>query len=177
MLLGVFLVGMTGTVIIMKLLVGHGGAVEVPSLTGMSFDEARLRCKELGLYVQETSRQFNPKQKKDTILSQKPEAGITTKRENTIEVVVSSGSEPITVPHLEGMSVNDARNRLQNAGLKVGKEIPSFSESVEKGRVISTNPPANDPATKGKAIDLYVSSGKAKDPSDNMKSYQDELGD
>jgi eukaryotic-like serine/threonine-protein kinase len=177
MLLGVFLVGMTGTVILMNLVVGHGGEVEVPNLVGMSFDDARLKCKGMNLYVQETARQFNPKQKKDTIMSQKPGAGISTKRENTIEVVVSGGAEPSTVPHLEGMTVSEAKDRLKNAGLKVGREIPAFSEDVEKGRVIASVPPANDPVSKGKSIDLYISSGKVKDPSDKMKSYQDELGE
>ena len=74
----------------------------------------------------------------------------------TVFVLVYFGStdqEPIVVPDVSNMSVTDAANLLVEKGFDVEKEYKyEASETIEEGRVVKTEPPANRKATFYKPI-------------------------
>jgi beta-lactam-binding protein with PASTA domain len=63
------------------------------------------------------------------------------------------------VPQVESLSVNQARQRLDNAGLDVtlGKQV--FSSGVPDGKVASTDPDVGTSLRKGSTVVLHVSKG------------------
>lgn len=67
--------------------------------------------------------------------------------------------ERVTVRDLSGMSLEEAERQLQEMGLEVGERTEEFSDTVEAGMVISTDPPAGDEVEKGSSVTLVVSKG------------------
>ena len=68
-----------------------------------------------------TSEVTNPDVPAGQVISQTPGAGEKVKEQRTIHLVVSKGVGDITVPDLSGLTVDQARQRLKDVGLVVGK--------------------------------------------------------
>ncbi|MEU9520973.1 Stk1 family PASTA domain-containing Ser/Thr kinase [Streptomyces sp. NPDC048224] len=63
------------------------------------------------------------------------------------------------VPPLLSKSEAQARDRLDDAGLDVGKVKHAYSDTVERGKVISTDPGVGDRIRKNDSVSLTVSDG------------------
>jgi eukaryotic-like serine/threonine-protein kinase len=94
----------------------------------------------------------------DRVATQKPQPGEEAKEGSTVTIIVSSGRGDATVPGVLGQKQSDAEKAMKDAGFEtdVRKET---SDTVPKGRVISTSPPENSQLEKGKTVVLVVSSG------------------
>ncbi|MBS4193937.1 Stk1 family PASTA domain-containing Ser/Thr kinase [Lederbergia citri] len=68
----------------------------------------------------------------------------------------------VEIPDVSGKEYDDAVFLLVDAGLKIGKKIPTASDEVLEGEVIKTNPKAGREVKKGYTVDVYISSGKEK---------------
>ena len=67
-------------------------------------------------------------------------------------------SEQIEVPNVVGQTQDSAANLLQASGFKVSVE-QSYSDSVEKGKVISQDPTSGSKKAKGTTVKITVSQG------------------
>ncbi len=63
------------------------------------------------------------------------------------------------VPPLLSKTEAEARDRLDDAGLDVGKVRHAYSDTVERGKVISTDPGVGDRIRKNDSVSLTVSDG------------------
>jgi serine/threonine-protein kinase len=75
-----------------------------------------------------------------------------------VDIKISQGPEPRTIPDLEGAPRADAEADLGELGLKVAVQ-EEFSDDVEAGFVTRTDPPAGQRVAKGGPITVYVSKG------------------
>ena len=66
----------------------------------------------------------------------------------------------IQVPNLIGLSEQQARNAVADAGLRVGDVSYEASEDAEKDRVIEQEPNRDEFVEDGTSVDFVVSSGK-----------------
>jgi eukaryotic-like serine/threonine-protein kinase len=80
-----------------------------------------------------------------------------------IVVVVSSGPGNATVPPTLGQSCTAAAQTIQNAGFQT-QTINQYSNDVQNGNVISTDPGGNSPQAKGSTVKIYCSSGASPSP-------------
>jgi beta-lactam-binding protein with PASTA domain len=71
-------------------------------------------------------------------------------------VVVSRGAPTIPVPDLLGMSVADARTRLEAEGLQVGTVTRRRTAESNPGTVVGQKPAAGTLAAPGTVVDLIV---------------------
>jgi serine/threonine-protein kinase len=76
-----------------------------------------------------------------------------------VYIFLSNDTETVEVPSVVGATEQEARDKLKEVGLEVGKVTPQASPDVEKDRVISTNPSARTKVNKGSTVDLVISSG------------------
>jgi len=77
-------------------------------------------------------------------------------------IIVSTKTKNIEVPNVEGMSVKEAINILQDAGFTVSDEQEGLSsKDVPVGDVVKTSPLAGTERKKGSNIKIYVSTGDA----------------
>ncbi|BCB03308.1 Stk1 family PASTA domain-containing Ser/Thr kinase [Bacillus sp. KH172YL63] len=72
------------------------------------------------------------------------------------------GPKEIKVPDVTGKDMTKAVSMIVSDGFVVGETKEQASDSVPEGQVIRTNPKAGRLANEGSAIDVYVSTGKAK---------------
>jgi eukaryotic-like serine/threonine-protein kinase len=134
-----------------------GNRVDVPDVTGKTLSTAtnELRAQEL-----EPSPVFEVSKdvKKGRVISQDPSAGSRVKKNSSVTLHVSAGVGTATVPEVEGKSQADAEQALQQAGFNF-KTKNAYSDTVAKGQVISSDPPAGESHTKGSTVTLTVSKG------------------
>ena len=143
--------------------------VEVPDFTATTnVSEARveeqLAAKGLKLDAREDSDSSKPK---GTITKQNPRGGKKVAKGSTVSVWFSTGPQSVAVPDVSNKSQDDAKSILEAAGFKVGNVRTVDNASIEKDKVVSTDPAANSKQTKGTIITLYISSGMTQIP-DNL---------
>src|SRR5699024_487288 len=77
---------------------------------------------------------------------------------STIRLVVAAPEGPVAVPNVTGQSLSDAQKALEEAGFG-HTPTREHSDSVEEGRVIRTEPAANEKIERGTTVTIVVSSG------------------
>ncbi len=77
-----------------------------------------------------------------------------------VTVYVSTGREPVAVPALANLSVDDAKAKLVEAGLTPGVENRVDSANAPAETILSTSPEAGTSVTVGSTVDLNISSGE-----------------
>lgn len=139
----------------------HEGAV--PSLTGMSIEEARQTLEKAGFNLaEEIEYSLSDKVDEGNIITQNPEAGKTVPKKTEITVVVSIGSSggDIAVPDVRNKSTDDAIEAVMEEGLTY-VIIEENSDSVPKDHIIRQLPEAGTKVNKSDYVTLFISIGKA----------------
>jgi serine/threonine-protein kinase len=131
---------------------------DVPKLKGLTVEEAQVALAAANLALGETTQAYDDKVKKDDVISSSPKAGTSVKRDTKVDVKVSKGPEPVTMPEVVGTDGDTAEKQLADLGLEVDRSN-KFSETVPKGQVISVEPPAGATAYRGDTVQLVVSKG------------------
>ena len=135
--------------------------VDVPNVVGKQVSVAKNILEDKHLRVS-TSEVTNPDVPAGQVISQTPGAGEKVKEQRTIHLVVSKGVGDITVPDLSDLTVDQARQRLKDIGLVVGKITQQSVDGKKDGVVIAQSPSGDSKVSKGTTIDLVVNKAKAK---------------
>ena len=132
-------------------------SVEVPKLVGEQYADAQKALEGLGLLIKpsyEVSDDFEEGQ----IMSQSVKEGEMVDPGTTISVTVCSGEESFSLPSLENKEQSAAESALRELGLE-GVIESDYSDTVDVGKVISTNPASGSDVIKGQKITVIVSKG------------------
>ncbi len=133
-------------------------AREIPSLAGITYEEAVQRLQELGLpatRVDETSDTVPA----DQVIRTDPPTGEIVDSDTAVTVYVSTGREPVTVPDVRNKTLDQAKADVQAAGLTPGAETRENSPTVPANTVLGTVPEPGTSADVGSAVDFRISSG------------------
>lgn len=134
--------------------------VQVPNLEGKTEAEAQSILRELDLGYKYQGEASSTQYAKGLVISQTVEAGTMVGKNTTVGYTLSSGSqEPLTVPGLSGVSREEAEKALTGMGLMVSVDNSRYSDTVEAGLVITTNPGAGSNVNVGDTVTLYISQG------------------
>lgn len=140
--------------------------VQVPSLVGMTEEEAKqhLKDKKIALGITISGSEESEKYAEGMIIEQDPAGGEKVKKNTTIKVVLSSGlaSKEEVVPDVSGMDEESAQKALEDKGFKVGTSEFSYDDSYEAGKVIGTTPSAGSKVAAETEIIMKVSKGSEK---------------
>ena len=135
----------------------------VPDVIGKTKDQAGAAIKGAGLALGTVTEEYSASVASGKVISSDPKAGKVIEHTEKVSIVVSKGKEPATIPDVTGMSEDEAKKTLEDAGLKKGKVSQDYSDSVDKGKVISSSPIAGASGySKGDSVDLTVSKGAEK---------------
>ncbi|MFE0177071.1 Stk1 family PASTA domain-containing Ser/Thr kinase [Streptomyces sp. NPDC059002] len=139
--------------------INSGQFTKVPPLLSKTEAQAKQRLEEAGLDVKEIKREFSDTDKRGTVMASDPAVGQRIRDNGKVTLTVSRGPENVKVPDVKGIPLATAKKELKNSGLEPGMVTKSFSESVKKGAVISTEPRAGFTRKAGSAIAIVVSKG------------------
>ena len=133
--------------------------VRVPDVVGMSQDDAESRIEDAGLRVGTVTFKTSDSADKDEVLEQDPGSDEQVDERSKIDLVVSSGPELSAMPRLTGRTEDEARQLLRSQGITQVSTTEAFSDSVEKGRVISQDPAEGSDVSKDTSVTLTISKG------------------
>jgi beta-lactam-binding protein with PASTA domain/predicted Ser/Thr protein kinase len=132
--------------------------VEVPDLVGDLEQDAVAELRSLGL-TPDIRREDNEDVPADTVISQTPDPGGQVPAGTVVVLVVSNGPGAETVPDVTGRTPEEAANALGRAGFEAVRGPDEYSNSIEEGRVIRTDPPAGSSVQQGARVTYIVSRG------------------
>ncbi|MCX5770055.1 MAG: PASTA domain-containing protein [Candidatus Hydrogenedentes bacterium] len=135
--------------------------VTVPNVVGMAQATAETAITTAGLTVGTVTEVSNPTVPLGEVISQTPAAGMLAAPGSAVNLRVSLGAVPITVPNVVGMTQAEAEAAITDVGLTVGTVTQASSDTVPVGSVISQNPTAGVEAASGAAVALTISTGPA----------------
>jgi len=77
-------------------------------------------------------------------------------------IIGGSGKE-VVVPDVKGMSYSEAKEVLEEKGLKIEKaDEPIASQKIEKGKIVSQTPSKNSKVKKGRTVRVILSAGNTE---------------
>jgi Serine/threonine protein kinase len=134
----------------------------MPKVLGMTKEDAEKTIKDLDptAFVKYNDDTYSEEYDAGQVMKQYPNPDNPVKKGTNIVLTVSLGSEELTVPDVSKLTEATAKLKLTEMGLKVTSDYQP-SDSVAKGRVVSTNPPVGTSVKVGDAITITVSDGSA----------------
>lgn len=145
--------------VIFSQIILKGETVSVPDLTGKGLAEAKGLLEKKDLSLSQRGSEFNDQWPKGRIVRQVPAAGSKIRVTKVIQVFISSGSEKVAVPALEGRSLEAALPLLKDSGLFKGKLTQIHTPRFPAGKILAQRPQAEEAAERNSAIGLLVSQG------------------
>ena len=132
--------------------------IEVPSVVGNTEQEATFTLEQAGFQVQITTKE-DESVDEGTVLQQDPAGGTKQQKGATITLTIAVGPDTVDAPNFKNMTMDDARQAAEDAGLKVVEAESKYSEDVAEGKIISQSPAAGDPVKPGTTIEVVTSRG------------------
>ncbi|EIT85039.1 serine/threonine protein kinase [Fictibacillus macauensis ZFHKF-1] len=142
--------------------------VEMIDVTGMNEKGAKDLLNEKGYEKVETVPVDSEDTPEGEVVSQTPEKGEKVNpAEAQVILRVSKGPSTVRLDNLVGNTKEDVKKYSEQEGLKASfKE--AYSDSVDKGKVISQNPTPYSSVAKGSTVTFVISKGKEKDDDDHQ---------
>lgn len=135
--------------------------VTVPNVTGAPLGVARTSLSRVGLKIAVTEKRFST-QPVDTVLEQTPAESSEARKGDTVNVVVSAGTEDLVMPDVIGNGVALAIGTLEGKGLVV--EIEPVVSDAASDTVLASNPAPGAVVRTGDTVRLQVASSSGGGP-------------
>ncbi|MGW0411487.1 Stk1 family PASTA domain-containing Ser/Thr kinase [Streptomyces collinus] len=136
------------------------GTFKAPNFVGNSYDVAQKMAVNSDLKLAPPTRKPCANQPKGNVCSQDPVAGSDVKKNDTINIVVSTGAPKIDVPDVQGIQFDKAKSRLEAKGFTVDKKTEVSAQTP--GVVIAQDPAGGTSKEKGTTITLTVAKAEEK---------------
>jgi beta-lactam-binding protein with PASTA domain len=135
--------------------------VPVPDLRNHTVTEATTLLTDQGLVLKvDDTQRLDPRVGAGRIAAQDPPSGVTTRRQRSVKVWLSSGPRVTTIPGLAGEAERAAQTRLQEDGLAIVRRSDIRSSDYPADTVVAQDPPAG---SRGTEVSLLVNRGERSD--------------
>jgi beta-lactam-binding protein with PASTA domain len=132
----------------------------VPTVVGLPFEDAVLALEKAGFHGLKGETRFHRTVARDVILQQDPPAGSLQKRGIDITLAVSGGQRSATVPDVIGLSQQQARLAIENAGFQFGPTTEKTGDQP-RGAVIAISPAQGEVVPLPAVARITISRGPA----------------
>ena len=133
---------------------------QVPvGLTGIAATESEQALATAGFTSVGTNRVWETTVPENTVMAVSEAEGALLPHSTPIVLTVSKGPEPVTVPQVQLLSLDDAIQQLEPWDL-TPVTVEEYSETVPEGSVVSQNPEQGTGGHRGDEVTLTVSLGK-----------------
>ena len=128
--------------------------VDVPDVTGKSFDEASSQLVAAGLKVTRKDQE-TADEDPGTVLAQNPKGGGKAAKGSAVQLTVAKEPSQIDVPDVTGEDQGTAIAELSAAGFEIQRKEKDVDSPEGDGVVIEQSPP-NGKAKKGSTVTIIV---------------------
>ena len=135
------------------------GEIDVPSVVGLDKDSATDTLVGAGFKVN-PEFEYSSDVPEGDVISQTPNGDSKAKKDDTVTIVISRGTEQVKMISVLNMSEQVARDALTGIGVTVSSVSTEYSDSVPEGNVISQSISEGTFVNPGTAVTLVISGGK-----------------
>ena len=148
--------------------------IDVPSLVGQSKRSAEIKIQQLGLKIDTIYVEYNPDYPKGTVAWQFPKSGDQIRKGFGLQITISEGLPPdfYQVPQLFGLSLNNAKKKLDNSRLKLGKVTYQQNEDLVPYTVLDQSISPGTVLSKSSQINIIVSVLNLQDIFDSIQNQK-----
>ncbi|MDR2577719.1 MAG: PASTA domain-containing protein [Chitinispirillales bacterium] len=134
-------------------------AATIPQVRSMNERQARNELRRAGFSVGNVRRAFSGHFALDAVIETFPPGETVTSRAMNVDLVVSRGPRPThaEVPNIIGESLSEARRRVTDAGLKVGRVTYQNNATLVPGTVMSQSASPGSKLPFEAAVDIVIS--------------------
>jgi serine/threonine-protein kinase len=154
--------------VIMPGLVHEGRDITVPDLVGMNKEEAITTLTRAGLQPGAIHSVPHDTIPPNRVVAQYPRAGRRVKPGRKVDLDVSSGTNMVRIPNLEGLPLASAITTLERLGFVISQIDSIRSPAIPAGRVVAAVPPFGAEVRRGSEISLSVSTKTGTFPMPNL---------
>lgn len=135
-----------------------GTQTKVPQLIGLTKDQAQesLENSQLAAEIELVFSEVVPE---GIVISANPASGSSVSKSTVINLQISKGPEYLSVPNLTGLSLDEVRKILTDAGLQLGQVTYEYSSDTKKELAIAASPAFGELAKPNSVVSVILSKG------------------
>lgn len=134
--------------------------VEMPAVVGETQEDAEAMLRLQGIKHIQVTKNAHPSVPQGMVISQDPEPKTKIKVTRTVTLSVSLGPEWREVPDVIGLSVNDAKIKINQNELNITEPVQErYSNDYPVGVVMDQDPKPGKRLSRGSGVLLFVSKG------------------
>lgn len=130
-----------------------------PDLLGASAEDAAAALRAAGFEVGEPSLANHDEVEEGRVLAVSPAEEGSFEVGTEFHLTISDGPAPLTIISVVGATRDQARADLERVGLAFKRAGREYSDTVEKGRVISQSPEAGTEGRRTDVVSVVISRG------------------
>jgi beta-lactam-binding protein with PASTA domain len=134
--------------------------VVVPNVVGKSLDDAKAELEKADLVAVEEETQVTNNAPSGQVLEQTPQEGENVREGSEIRLVVEGAQPRVTVPDVVKRLLDDATQRITDAGLTVVTVATPMTAGFQVNQVVTQKPGPNEQAPPGSSVELTVAAEK-----------------
>jgi eukaryotic-like serine/threonine-protein kinase len=139
----------------------------VPSVIGLTVEEAEAALSDAGLQLGSTSEAPSAEFEEGTIIDQSPAPDEEVPRDTPVDITVSTGPDAIVLDDYTCLPFGNAKAQLQQLGLNVDQQftVPNTA-CPNPNRVAAQDPGPGEEVEPGSTVTLFTGSLGSPSPSD-----------
>lgn len=134
-----------------------GGDHAIPRVIGQPLAQARSALASAGFRSRVEGERPGGAVPRGGVIWQDPPAEVVATPNALVQLVVSAGPAPATVPDVIGFALPTAERVVQAAGIRVGRIDTIHGAAPDADVVVATRPAPGNGRPRGAAVDLVVS--------------------
>ncbi|HMM49816.1 MAG TPA: Stk1 family PASTA domain-containing Ser/Thr kinase, partial [Miltoncostaeaceae bacterium] len=138
------------------------GLITVPDVVGNDTTSAQADIIRAGFSVK-VVKQADDTVAEGLVIRQDPPGGSQAARNATVTLIVSTGPADVVVPNLNGLTQDQARASLKDAGLVLGGVSTRESDLAAPGLVIGQSPGQGQKIARGDSVDIVLAEAPEPD--------------
>lgn len=136
------------------------GVVEVPSVSGLPYDQAEKLLDSIGLSPRKGDVRLDRNLPEGIVIIQNPLSGSIVKHGRRVYLTVSGGEVAVAVPNLKGRTIRDAKFALEREGLKLGAIEYRPSDDLPQSTIIAQDVAPGQQVKRDRYVSVVVSQGR-----------------
>jgi eukaryotic-like serine/threonine-protein kinase len=129
----------------------------IPRVLGQPVEQARSALASAGFRSRVDGERPSATIRRGGVIWQDPPPDMVVAPNAVVQLVLSAGPAPATVPDVIGLALPYAEKVVEAAGIRVGRVDTVRGGDPEAGVVIATRPAPGNGRPRGAAVDLVVS--------------------
>ncbi|NJP68030.1 Stk1 family PASTA domain-containing Ser/Thr kinase [Streptomyces spiramenti] len=151
-------------------------SVDLPDVTGQSYDSAQEELRELGLEVEQETQETTSEEA-GTVLSQSPGSGEEVEAGATVTLTVATAPDTISMPDVAGKNLEEAKAQLEGGDFQFTVTTQrQRDDSRDPDTVISQTPRAGEAVQPGSSTSVHLIIAEPSDDPDEMDVPGDIIG-